>query len=199
MKKFEIRIFMDGRYCVRRVSAPHAGAAISALEEKIGTAKGYRIVSVKELQPKKLYAAYGSNLHLKQMACRCPDAKIYGSGMIKDYRLAFYRVASILPQKGTAVPVGVWEISAQDEKNLDHYEGYPHLYRKEKINVVMSTGQTVAAMAYIMNRSGEESLPSQSYYDTICSGYHSFELDTGYLEGSVKNIRSYDHQFAGTR
>ena len=31
------------------------------------------------------YIAYGSNLNREQMAKRCPDAKVIGSGMLKDY------------------------------------------------------------------------------------------------------------------
>lgn len=197
MKKYKIRIFLGGRYYVRRVSANNSEAAVFALEEKINTAKEYRIVSVKELAQKKLYVAYGSNLHLAQMARRCPDAKAYGSGAIKNYRLAFYNVASILPSPGTAVPVGVWEISAQDEKKLDRYEGFPHLYRKENIEVVMNNGETVTAMVYIMNRDGTESYPSESYYNIIYSGYRSFGLDTDYLVGTVNNIRQRNNRFAG--
>lgn len=196
MKKFEIRIFLNGRYYVRRVSAVNPCTAVELLKKKISPAEGYRIVSVKELltkkadtrSGKKLYVAYGSNLHLAQMARRCPDAKVYGSGVIKNYRLAFYRVASILPESGTAVPVGVWEISAQDEKSLDRYEGFPHLYRKENIQVTMDSGETVTAMAYIMNRDGAESCPDKSYYNTIYSGYQAFGLDTEYLQNSVKKF-----------
>lgn len=194
MNKFEIRIFLDGRYHTRRISACCTGSALVALKEKIGTTANYRIVSVKELEtrlPKtgsKLYVAYGSNLHLAQMARRCPDAKVYGSGTIKNYRLAFYHVASILPEAGSEVPVGVWSISPQDEKNLDRYEGFPHLYRKESIRVVMENGEVVTAMVYIMNRDGMETLPDASYYNTIYSGYRSFGLDTEYLERTVKNI-----------
>ena len=33
------------------------------------------------------YIAYGSNLNREQMAKRCPDAKVIGSGMLKDYEL----------------------------------------------------------------------------------------------------------------
>lgn len=190
MKKFKIRIFLGGRYYVRRVSANNPEAAIVALEEKFNTAKEYRIASIKELATKKLYVAYGSNLHLAQMARRCPDAKVYGSGVIKDYRLAFYHVASILPEAGAAVPVGIWEISAQDEKNLDRYEGFPHLYRKENIDVVMENGETVTAMVYIMNRDGMESYPDSHYYNTIYTGYRSFGLDTEYLKKTVNNIPS---------
>lgn len=195
MKKFEIRIFFDGRYYVRRISAHNSESAVIALKEKINIIGEYRIVSVKELASKKLYVAYGSNLHLAQMARRCPDAKIYGSGLIKDYRLAFYHVASILPEVGTAVPVGVWSISSRDEKNLDRYEGFPHLYRKENINVIMDNGKTVTAMVYIMNRDGMESYPDSTYYDTIYSGYCSFGLDTEYLKNTVKNISFCNYRF----
>lgn len=206
MKKFEIRIHYDGSYHVRRVSAPNSSAAIEALESKINIAKEYRIVSTKEIPMsaskrgnKKLYVAYGSNLHLAQMARRCPESKVYGSGVIKNYRLAFYHVASILPEVGATVPVGVWSISPQDEKNLDRYEGFPHLYRKENIDVVMDNGETVTAMVYIMNRDGMESYPDSSYYNTIYSGYRSFGLDTEYLENTVNNIPSRDYRFAGIR
>ena len=37
----------------------------------------------------KLNAAYGSNLSISQMAYRCPDAKIIGTGKINDYKLVF--------------------------------------------------------------------------------------------------------------
>lgn len=33
------------------------------------------------------YIAYGSNLNRAQMALRCPDAKVVGTGEIKDYEL----------------------------------------------------------------------------------------------------------------
>jgi hypothetical protein len=138
---------------------------------------------------KKLYVCYGSNLHIGQMAHRCPDAKVYGSGVIKNHRLVFYGVASIEPHKNEDCPVGVWEITEADEENLDIYEGWPHLYRKETVEVVMSNGETVKAMVYIMNRSGRESMPTDGYYDTILSGYRSFKLPISYLTNCVKRVR----------
>lgn len=137
---------------------------------------------------KKLYVAYGSNLNVSQMSYRCPDAKIYGSGVLKNYRLSFYGVASIEKKSNGNCPVGLWTISPEDEKNLDRYEGYPRLYRKENIEVTLNTGETVTAMVYIMNRSGEESLPSPGYYETIFDGYNDFGLDTDYLVETVENI-----------
>lgn len=38
---------------------------------------------------KRLYVAYGSNLNVEQMKYRCPTAKVYGMGILKDYKLLF--------------------------------------------------------------------------------------------------------------
>lgn len=86
----------------------------------------------------KYYIAYGSNLNLEQMKMRCPDSKLLGIGTIRDYGLLFRgspksAVATIEPLAGSRVPVGIFEISDWDEKYLDRYEGYPHLYYKDKV------------------------------------------------------------------
>lgn len=143
---------------------------------------------------KKLYVAYGSNLHLRQMSYRCPDAEVFGTGVVKNHSLTFWGnwsrngVATILPGADTDVPVAVWEISASDEESLDVYEGYPNLYRKENIEVVMADGSVVTAMVYLMNETYpggairmRDSLPSDAYYNTIASGYHSFGFDLKFL------------------
>lgn len=139
---------------------------------------------------KKLYVAYGSNLHLEQMRYRCPDAKVYGTGVLKNYSLTFWGnsrgngVATVLPNSDTDVPVALWEISASDECHLDMYEGFPHLYRKENIDVLMDDGTTVTGMIYLMNR-GVPTMPSDYYYNVIASGYNSFEFDTDFLDAAV--------------
>ena len=100
---------------------------------------------------KKKYVAYGSNLNVCQMARRCPNATVFGIGKIRDYQLTFRGVATIVPEQGRVVPVGVWEIDEKDEKALDIYEGYPSFYRKETIPVEMANGETIDGMVYIMN------------------------------------------------
>ena len=135
---------------------------------------------------KRLYVAYGSNLNLRQMARRCPTAKVFGIGKIKDYQLTFRGVATIESDVGKEVPVGVWEIQPSDEKALDRYEGYPHLYRKEDIKVTMSDGTEVTAMVYIMNR-GLPDYPNASYYRTIEDGYHDSGLDPIYLKEALED------------
>lgn len=135
----------------------------------------------------KLYVAYGSNLNLEQMARRCPTAKVVGIGVLKDYQLTFRRVATIEKQKGAITPVGVWEISPTDERALDIYEGYPHLYRKETVSVELKD-KTVKAMVYIMNE-GKPQLPVEYYYNVILEGYQDVGIDPKYLETAIKDTR----------
>lgn len=80
---------------------------------------------------KKLYAAYGSNINLEQMAYRCPHSTVAGTAMLKGYELQFRHHATIEPNEESEVPVLLWELDSQDEKFLDCYEGEPKYYRKD--------------------------------------------------------------------
>ena len=129
----------------------------------------------------KYYIAYGSNLNMDQMAMRCPDAVKVGTAILEGYKLTFrsnwrYGVANVEPAKGRKVPVGIWAISARDEKNLDRYEGFPTLYDKQEI-VVRVNGVPVSAMVYVMTPGHEIAPPSLSYLQTIRRGYKDFGFD----------------------
>lgn len=138
----------------------------------------------KKAEQKKLYIAYGSNLNLPQMAVRCPTATVKGSGEIKGYELLFRGVATVEPKEGGSVPVLLWDISPRDEAALDRYEGWPHLYRKEMMDVEME-GKTVSAMVYVMNDGRSLSLPSERYYGVIEEGYKTAGFPTAVLEQAL--------------
>lgn len=149
-----------------------------------------------------LYIAYGSNLNLPQMARRCPTAKVVGTGQIEGYELLFRgghrgAVATVEPLEGSAVPVLMWKIKPQDEQALDRYEGYPHFYHKEMMDVEMG-GRTVPAMVYVMNGGHELGAPSDYYLNTILEGYRSAGFDTDFLDQAVeKSVRlAREHQEA---
>ena len=127
----------------------------------------------------KLYVAYGSNLNLRQMSTRCPTAKPVGTAMLKGWQLTFRGVATLEPKADSETPVGIWDITPRDEAALDHYEGFPRLYRKEFVEVEVN-GETVKAMIYLMNY-GMPSLPSKWYLDAIAEGYENVGLDTVHL------------------
>lgn len=139
---------------------------------------------------KRLYVAYGSNLNIRQMKHRCPTAKLYGTGEIKDYELQFKghpdsAFATIAPKEGASVPVAVWEIQPRDEKSLDRYEGYPSHYFKQNVPVQLD-GEEVNAMVYIMNLKMGFGLPSPYYYQTVHEGYNDCGLNTDVLNTAVK-------------
>ena len=94
---------------------------------------------------KKYYIAYGSNMDEQQMAVRCRDAGLVGTGFIQGYELLFKGsltgcYATIEPKEESTVPVTVWAISKADEKRLDRYEGFPTFYYKKDIEVQMKDG-----------------------------------------------------------
>ncbi len=76
------------------------------------------------------YFAYGSNLNIKQMKWRCQDADPLGEFTLEGFQLVFRYYADIIPVQGKSVKGGLWEISEEDEKILDSYEAFPHLYGK---------------------------------------------------------------------
>lgn len=131
----------------------------------------------------KLYVAYGSNLNLKQMSQRCPYAKIYSVGTLKNWELlyrgsSFNAHATIRKKKGSTVPVLVWEIQDYDEIRLDRYEGFPNYYFKQNVMVEMN-GCKKKAMVYIMDIHNAPGRPSERYIETIRQGYidNSFDLE----------------------
>ena len=127
-----------------------------------------------------VYAAYGSNMNLEQMAIRCPEAKVIGTGMLEDYCLTFrglYKgVANIEPSKGKQVPIVLWGITKDCEAALDMYEGYPRLYEKKEIKVKVNDS-VKKAMAYIMTKEYKDKVaqPTEYYFNVIAKGY----LDNG--------------------
>ena len=132
----------------------------------------------------RYYAAYGSNMNLQQMKFRCPTARVVGTGYIRGRELVFSGVATIVPKRGGSVPVVLWAIQPRDESALDRYEGYPYLYRKERINVWKS-GKKVDAMIYVMNN-WSPSPPSRHYYDCIRQGYKDNGISTEPLEAALR-------------
>jgi hypothetical protein len=145
----------------------------------------------------KLYCAYGSNLNLRQMYDRCPTAKVIGTGYLYDYQLVFKGVATVEPRKKYKVPVLVWLVQPRDEETLDIYEGIKHnLYRKEEIEVLLDTGETVQAMTYLLNRGGSPFPPSERYFLTILQGYADNNLPVEYLSRSYKTAYKAEKEFA---
>lgn len=143
---------------------------------------------------KKYYVAYGSNLNLEQMKKRCPDSKLIGTGELKNYQLLFRSnnrhnaVATVESCEGEKVPVGIFEISKNDEKHLDIYEGFPSLYTKKYISI-QSQNIKGKAMIYVMNDGFGYGIPSPYYLSIIRQGYKDCHLDEQYLNQAVNLMK----------
>ena len=145
----------------------------------------------------QLYAAYGSNMNLEQMAHRCPYATVQGSAILHDYRLVFRghsgsAVATVEPAEGCSVPILIWEITPRCEEALDRYEGWPTFYRQEEIvveytgHIAKHRGKFVYVVAYIMNDGYPLGSPSERYLNSIVEGYRSAGFDTAVLDEAVR-------------
>lgn len=137
----------------------------------------------------KIYAAYGSNLNIEQMAVRCPDANLFGKAMLHGYEMVFrggarHAVATIEPREGASVPIMLWSISSRDEQALDRYEGFPSFYGKEMMSFDMD-GRPVEAMVYVMTPGHIPGMPSHGYYETIRQGYEDCGLDHAALTSAL--------------
>lgn len=130
------------------------------------------------------YIAYGSNMVEEQMAHRCPGAKLIGTGYLPNHRLEFYLHATVERTRahGAKVPVAVWEIGKEDERNLDRYEGFPTYYTKHRRRVEMDDGSEIWGMVYIMNLIRPQP-PTAGYYNSIAYAYE--KLGIGDQIGSV--------------
>jgi Gamma-glutamyl cyclotransferase, AIG2-like len=145
-----------------------------------------------------LYFAYGSNLHLGQMARRCPDAEPLGSIILPDTQLVFRGVADVIRQDGAQCPGGIWRITKRCEAALDRYEGYDPdhpergMYRKELVQVDGLPDGETEIMLYAMNSTGIYP-PSDGYFQTIVQGYKDFGLDRAALKIALDHSYEAKH------
>ena len=146
------------------------------------------------------YIAYGSNMFKEQMAFRCPDAKLIGTGYIERARLEFYLHATVerTRRKTDRVPVAVWEISLEDESHLDIYEGvHGGYYTKEVWQVAMDDGSKIKGMVYVMKLIRPQP-PTVRYYNGIFEAYNHLglgsQIETVLEPALQRSLDRYDHK-----
>lgn len=146
---------------------------------------------------KRYYIAYGSNLNVRQMRMRCPTARIIGTSVLEDYELLFKgsKTGSYLTvekKPGGTVPVAVWEVTPEDEKALDRYEGFPNFYYKKELTLPIKgirTGKirNRRGFVYIMYENRPIGIPSIPYLQTCIQGYDDFGFDrVGLIDAYLK-------------
>ena len=140
-----------------------------------------------------------TNLSPTQMRSRCKSARLVTTGRVSGYRIGFTRystgwgggVADLIEESEGVVWGTVYELSGEDLKRLDDYEGVPWAYRRFRIEV-MSSGpsgeQIFPAWAYVVVNKGAELEPSEPYRRTIVDGARDVGLPPRYI-ASIRGHR----------
>lgn len=160
-----------------------------------------------------LYFAYGSNLDYIRMTNRCKECEVIGQATLEGYRLVFMEnnnkrvVANIVKAKKYDTQGVLYDVTANDLRNLDKFEGYPYIYARTKINVCVK-GENKEAITYIMDRKCEVysassvqvftrqyGAPKRDYFQYILNGYNMYGLSQNklmesYLYSKDKNRNS---------
>lgn len=135
-----------------------------------------------------LYAAYGSNLDPSQMHQRCPHSPATGTGWLEGWRLTFGAedlgwegaLATIVEEPGEHVFVALYDVTREDERGLDSWEGADSgLYRKIRLRVQTLDGDRLA-WVYVLD-GYEGGLPSARYLGVLSSAAESAGAPSDYV------------------
>ena len=139
-----------------------------------------------------LYFAYGSNLNHIQMKDRCSRAKYIKKHTLNGYKLCFshktnhsvYGHANIIKNKKSEVNGALWDITRNDEKELDGYEGVDYnYYQKEYFTLKGKKVLVYVQKIYYLQK------PNYTYLNTIIQGYKDCSLDMKKLKKTVSNYK----------
>ncbi len=146
-----------------------------------------------------IYFAFGSNLHPPQMAERCPGSRVLHPGVLKGYRLAFSGystrweggVATVVAEPSSEVQGVLYDLTEEDQRNLDRFEGFPTVYDRLQVRVEGRDGNLHSAMTYqkltSQNQSTGTTPPSLRYFHQIWKAYRAFQLDEAFLLKAVED------------
>jgi cation transport regulator ChaC len=138
------------------------------------------------------YFAYGSNLskdQMKERLGRVPEARI---ARLPGYRVAFNKrgqrqgqvYANIVEQDGGEVWGVVYQLRPDELRVLDDHEGADQgHYRRDRIEVITETGDTVKAETYFAGERWlcSETEPSREYACKILAGAREHGLPEEYV------------------
>jgi hypothetical protein len=140
-----------------------------------------------------LYAAYGSNMDPAQMMQRAPHSPTAMTGWLIGWRLTFGgedlswegALATVVEDPGSQVFVVIYDVTPEDEKLLDRWEGEDFgLHKKLKLRVHTLDG-SVLAWLYVLD-AYEGGLPSARYLGVVADAAEA----AGAPEDYVAELRS---------
>lgn len=141
----------------------------------------------------KLYFAYGANTNVASMAGRCPNAKALARVTIPDHKLVFRGVADVVEQEGAKVRGVMWRITAECERSLDMFEGYPRLYVKKYVTVRWQK-RDHQMMLYVMRADSSQSPPPLHYEQCLREGYADFGVSAKQIDAAIREAQEWQRE-----
>ncbi len=142
-----------------------------------------------------LYFAYGSNMEHNQMLKeRCPGSKFLGPACLSGYWFVFDgfsprwkgAMANIVPSQEDEVWGGLFEITEENLRSLDHYLGCPKCYTRSVFEVErMGVKERVKAWTYLREPQAA-GFPSKGYLAAVLKGARDCILPEGYIETAIQ-------------
>ena len=160
-------------YCpVCKDKCPECGEIDIANEKTMQTRKQMKEHIDKN---KKRYFAYGSNMDAEQILRRCPQSERQEKAKLSGFEFFINRrgVASIRRKASKNVWGIVYSITKNDEVSLDEYEGYPDVYKKERLS-------ELNAFCYI-DPTEESGSPRAGYMGKIVKAAQSNDFPKEYI------------------
>jgi gamma-glutamylcyclotransferase (GGCT)/AIG2-like uncharacterized protein YtfP len=126
--------------------------------------------------------AYGANMHVADMARRCPGSRPLGLARLPRRRwfITADGYASVRPDPKAAVHGVLWELALADVAALDRFEGVSRgLYRKLVQPVITPDGPR-RALVYVGTETREGGC-SAAYRETVLEAARHWRLPAGYV------------------
>ena len=97
-------------------------------------------------------------------------------------------ILQLKKKEGSNVPLGIFEVTDEDERMLDIYEGYPSFYYKKSFKLDVN-GETKEVFIYIMDEKRAFGLPSNRYVEICKEGYDDFGFDKAILDKAYERTK----------
>jgi gamma-glutamylcyclotransferase (GGCT)/AIG2-like uncharacterized protein YtfP len=133
---------------------------------------------------RKMYFAYGANMHPGQMKRRCPGARADGAFILRDWELKFYSHATVESCPGAQAAGVLWEITESCENRLDAFEGFPSYYTKR------TWSQDGIEFFFYEMTEPKRGLPGHEYVMDIAESYEFWQLPQDLL---VQSLHEYTY------
>ncbi len=150
--------------------------------------------------------AFGSNMNLRQMFTRCPNATLRGPAVLRDFRIGFGgysrrwngAVATIVQDAGSRCYGLLFELTNADLAALDGFEGVPVSYERITVPVRRSGAKRAQrSFAYRLCEHDDDArpgVPSAEYLGVIWDAYREWGFDAaGLAEAVERGCRGKPH------